>query len=53
MYVTWQNDRTYVKEIELPDQIRISDEYSLEKECGGVYRDTMLAFSHWELNCKL
>ena len=40
-------------EIELPDQIRISDEYSLEKECGGVYRDTMLAFSHWELNCKL
>ena len=39
--------------IELPDQIEIYDEYALEKECGGVYRETMLAFSHWELNCKL
>ena len=39
--------------IELPDQVRIYDEYELEKNCGGVYRETMLAFSHWELNCKL
>ena len=39
--------------IELPDQVRIHDEYLLEKDCGGVYRETLLAFSHWELNCKL
>ena len=39
--------------IELPDQVRIHDEYQLEKDCGGVYRETLLAFSHWELNCKL
>ena len=39
-------------EIELPDEIRINDESAIEKSCGGVYRDTLLAFTH-EIDCKI
>ena len=37
----------------MPDQIKIYDESAIEKKCGGVYRDTLLGFSHGTLNCKV
>ena len=40
-------------ELELPDEVKILSESALEKQCGGDYRDTLLGFSYWKLNCQV
>ena len=40
-------------ELELPSELNIVSESAIEKECGGDYRDTLLAFTYWKLNCQV
>jgi hypothetical protein len=39
--------------ITLPDQIKINDEYTIERNCGGTFRDNLLGFTNKIINCQV